>query len=110
MFAALVHVAHHRELTHYQELAPLLGLPPQGFPLHVWTPLYELLGNISRHEVKQGRPMLSAVVIKKLARRPGWKFFRLASELGRMSEREDKEGFWRRELAQTYKTWERPKT
>ncbi|MCG3204341.1 MAG: hypothetical protein KCHDKBKB_01056 [Elusimicrobia bacterium] len=45
--------------------------------------LHQALGRISTREHKQGRPLLSAVVVDKKNKRPGPGFFELAKTLGR---------------------------
>ena len=100
VFAELVRAAQYQGVTTYQDIAALLGMPAQG--RHLPDTIGTILGVLSRHEVEQGRPMLSSVVVNADGM-PGDGFFRLAAELGRSGD--DRRAL---ELAETYKTWKRP--
>ncbi|MCG3204911.1 MAG: hypothetical protein KCHDKBKB_01628 [Elusimicrobia bacterium] len=66
--------------------------------------LFIYLGEISKHEVAQGRPMLSAVVVNPKDKMPGAGFFRLAKELGRQKGQDDK-SFFAEELHRVFTHW-----
>ena len=72
----LIEVARNRGLTTYGELEPIAELPAVSI-----GPL--VLDGISRAEAREGRPMLSAVVVNQDTGRPGDGFCRLAAEIGR---------------------------
>jgi hypothetical protein len=60
----------------------------------------ELLGEISGDEHKAGRPLLSAIVVRKDKSLPipGPGFYKLAKALGSMVQGDTKESFWKAEL------------
>jgi hypothetical protein len=66
--------------------------------------LFIFLGEISKHEVGQGRPMLSAVVVNPKDKMPGSGFFRLAKELGRQKG-QDAQSFFTEELQRVHEQW-----
>lgn len=67
--------------------------------------LGHLLGNISRYEVANGRPMLSAIVVDKNDRMQGGGFFDLAVELGLLHDGADIEAFSVAENVKTKDYW-----
>jgi hypothetical protein len=69
----------------------------------------ELLGLISRAEVKEGRPMLSSLIIHKTDFASiGEGFYRLAAELGRLNPGEKHEDFLIKEMNATIARWRPP--
>lgn len=72
-----------------------------------------LLDGISKREHKEGRPLLSAVVIhgawKGSDHMPGKGFFKGAKELGLFKEdldnKEDKTKFWKEKLKEVHEFW-----
>ncbi len=66
-------------MTRYGEVAPLVGLNMSNEEDR--REISELLGEISRHEHAQGRPLISALVIHLEDNMPGNGFFTLATEL-----------------------------
>jgi len=65
----------------------------------------DILGEISHHEFKAGRPLLSALVIeKKVPFFPSHGFFKLAKEL-KYKPHETDISFWAKELTEIYKEW-----
>lgn len=97
--------AAHRTIT-YTEVAKNIGMQPGC----IWP----LLDDINRHEISQGRELLSAVVVGKSKSRtlPGDGFFHVARELG-YSAPDPKEGasqeelreFWEAVLDKVYKVY-----
>ena len=77
----LITAARYRGTVTYQEIAPLMGLPPQGS--HMGREIGQLLGEISEDEHVNGRPMLSAFAVS-VEGVPGPGFFALARDLGRL--------------------------
>lgn len=67
--------------------------------------LGHILGNISRHEDENKRPMLSALVFNEQIRQPGRGFFDLAKELEKQKSTEDDFIFWGSELRKVYNQW-----
>lgn len=67
----------------------------------------KILGEISQHEVKEGRPMLSAVVILKgtVPPFPAHGFFNYASELGVRNPGEADLNLWYRQLKKSWDFW-----
>ena len=67
------------------------------------------LGEISAGEVRDGRPMLSALVINASGL-PGRGFFRLARRLGKLDDDspEGRRCFWEKEIAAVYAAWQEP--
>lgn len=102
----LISAARYRGTTTYQTIADIMGLPLSG--AYMGTEVGRILGEISRQEVEQGRPMLSAVVVGTSGQ-PGHEFFGLAGELGKLQESssEAEKRFWETELTAVYETWRR---
>jgi len=65
-----------------------------------------ILGAISEREHKEGRPLLSAVVVLSGIRYPGKGFPALAQELGIYDESDDF-GFFVRELRRVHEYWQK---
>ena len=92
---SLIDVAKRRETISYSELRP-------DAPQTLAAPLDE----INRHEHREGRPLLSAVVAHKDGdRMSGDGFFRIAWELGEYQEG-DPERYWRQELERVWDYWQ----
>src|SRR5260221_4496963 len=106
IYAELITAARYRGTVTYQELAELVGLPLRGS--HMGVELGGYLGTISLDEVKQGRPMLSAITIT-IAGKPGDGFFGLAKDLGRLKSDDPsaRDAYWQAEKEAVYKTWQR---
>ena len=65
-----------------------------------------LLGEISDESHKDGKPMLSAIVVNQTGR-PGKGFYELAIRLGKLApgaSSEDRENFWKREVNAVFAT------
>lgn len=103
-YAEMVRAAQYGGVTTYQEIARLMGLPTRGS--HMASEVGKLLGEISENERRQGRPMLSAVVVG-VSGVPGSGFFWLARELGKLTDGDDEEAFWRSERDAVYNAWRR---
>ena len=106
IFAELITAARYRGTVTYQELAELVGLPTHG--THMGAELGGYLGAISEDEVKQGRPMLSAIAIGTTGK-PGGGFYPYAKELGRLTSDDPAAQllFWEAEKRAVYATWQR---
>ena len=64
----------------------------------------QLLGEISEWEHNHGRPLLSAVVIRKDTGMPGEGFFSLAKQL-KICQGQNKQSLRQKELKNVYSTW-----
>jgi hypothetical protein len=90
-------------VTTYSEIAEAIRpyspvrLEPPYSPLHHW------LGHVSRFEVDQDRPMLSAVVVRADTGRPGGGFYTFARQLG--LDFVNEEQFWREQLEELHRLW-----
>jgi hypothetical protein len=65
----------------------------------------EMLGDVSREEVEQGRPMLSSIVVQTDTDLPGHGFFRLGHELGLVQPAEDEMSFAVRQMKAVFVHW-----
>jgi len=103
IYERLKQVARNRDRTTYGEIAPLAGLDMSL--QRDRTEIGHILGDISRNEHEQGRPLLSAIVTLKDRRSPGKGFFTLARELGLMKPGQDEEAYWSEEVNKVFQTW-----
>lgn len=105
LYDRLVEAARADETVSYGELGEMLHLdfsdPNDRRRVGV------LLGDISRSEVAQGRPMLSSLVIHKDDFQPGKGFFALGRELNLVEPGEDEMAFAIRQLKATWRAWPR---
>jgi len=104
-YSIMIKAAQHQGLATYQEIAQANGFPVSGS--YMGKVVGELVGLVSKNELEQGRPMMSAIVVS-VSGRPGDGFFDWARELGQLSENEDKESFWIAECKRIYKEWAIP--
>ena len=103
----LITAARHRGTVTYQEVALATGLPLWGSIMG--SEVGHLVGEISEDEHFAGRPMLSAICVKKTLE-PGPGFFGLARKLGELSDRSKaaQRAFLEQERDKVYKTWAIP--
>jgi hypothetical protein len=80
IYEELGRVAKGQPTITYSKIAPLANLDMDN-PSHR-DEIGQLLGEISKYEHSQQRPLLSAVVIHQDNNMPGQGFFKLAKELG----------------------------
>lgn len=100
----LIETARRGDVIHYAPLGRLYDLDMAN-PQHRIR-IGEMLGEISRHEVQNGRPMLSSVVVHGGDNPlPGRGFFKLGVELGVVRAGEDEVEFAVRQLKESYKVW-----
>jgi len=106
-YAELVTAARYRGTVTYQEIAQIMGLPLRG--RYMANEVARLVGEISEDEHLHGRPMLSAIVVRKHEGDPGAGFFVLAKDLGKLQDDSEagKRRFWEQEKAAVYATWQR---
>ena len=95
-------VAKAASYTTYSDIAPLAELD-MDTPSHR-DEIGQLLGEISKYEHSQRRPMLSAVVIHRDNNMPGMGFFKLARELGAYTGSDDLK-FYLDELKRVHQHW-----
>src|SRR5450756_1778023 len=106
VYAELLQAAQYRGVTTYQAVAQIMGLPLSGNLMG--REVGEMIGEISREEVQNGRPMLSAIVVGTSGV-PGDGFYTWAKELGRLKDdsKQAKEQFWKQECEAVYAAWQR---
>jgi len=102
IYRLLVEVAKQQSTTTYSAIAPLAGLD-MGIPEHRYQ-IGSLLDEINLHERANGRPMLSAVVIREDLNMPGPGFFKLAKDWG-LQTTEDDLVFFAHELTRVHAAW-----
>ena len=95
----LIAVAKHRDTVFYSGVARLADLPVRS------RSLFQLLDEISTHEHEAGRPLLTAVVVRKEDGMSGQGFFKLATRLGHHREGEDRKRYWIWERDRVYAEW-----
>ena len=67
----------------------------------------EIVGDISIYEREQGRPLLSAVVVRKDTKMPGEGFWGLTYETQSAKTGVDRRNFWKSELNKVYNYWQK---
>jgi hypothetical protein len=95
----LITAARAQRIVYYSDLQQLLDVDMDFPPDRERIGRY--LGDVSKHEVSEGRPMLSSVVWRKDNSPPGHGFFKLALELGLAEETEPEDAVAVRELTRT---------
>ena len=105
VYRKLIRAAQDDETMTYGDIAPILGLRPSGH--HMGVEIGKRLDEINRDEHRQGRPMLSAVVVGSESGIPGDGFFKLARKFGNLvgETTEARRDFWVKEKAAVYSTW-----
>ena len=103
LYERLVEAARARDLLTYTDVGKPLGLNFES-PADR-NVIAKLLGEISRYEVSQGRPMLSSIVWHKDLSGPGMGLRGLGVELGLVRGDEDDLAFATRQLNATYDFW-----
>ena len=88
MYDHLAGLARDGRLASYSDVAPLIGLSMDHEADR--EAISEILGEILEHEVRAGRPLLTALVVHSGDdNNPGEGFFRTASDLGRFQYARD---------------------
>lgn len=98
VYEKMVKVAKDEDCVYYGEIASLIGLPPRSLKI------FAILDGINRNEHSAGRPLLSAVVIKKMSGIPGKGFFNLAKELGLYKGSRERK-YWLKEIRRVHDYW-----
>jgi len=103
VYCELVRAAMNSKIITYGDLAAQLGLPTRGHQLG--QALRLKLDAISSYEHDHGRPLLSALVVRKNTRKPGKGFFKMAQRVGKMAASDDPSRFCEQEIKNIKKTW-----
>jgi len=104
VYERLKSVAENRQKTDYSAVFAIMKLTPGN---HAAKEAGHLLGEISEQMHKEGKPMLSALVVSQQKGRPGSGFLELAIKLGRLPENaseDEKEPFWKLEVNAVHST------
>ena len=80
IYEELKEVARSRQTLFYEDLSKLIDLPPRS------RKLYEILDSINLNEYQEGRPLLSALAVRRGFRIPGAGFFIQAKKLGKYGD------------------------
>ncbi|MDE3230070.1 MAG: hypothetical protein KGO05_09315 [Chloroflexota bacterium] len=106
IYAELIHAARHRGTVTYQEVAELIGI--QTYGSYMGHEIGAYAGVISMNEVRHGRPMLSAILVR-VDGVPSGGFFDLARQLGRLNSDDEahQQAFLAAETQAVYHTWKR---
>lgn len=100
-YEVLIEKAKQEETIYYGELMDEIGTG-RGY-------IGAVLGGVSRLELKQDRPPLSALVLQKATDHPGDGFCEnLLADFGRWEPGEDREATWEREVQRVYDQWNSP--
>jgi len=102
LYDRLLETARSGRVTSYSDVAPLVGLDMSCE--NDRTRIGDLLDDISSFEFRNGRPLLSAVVIRADLNMPGAGFFELAARSG-LFHGNDRVVFWARELTRVHDYW-----
>jgi len=107
LYNELVRLAQAQNLAAYSDVAPLIGLSMDNEKDR--NCIAELLGEIAIHEDKEGRPMLTALIVHRgNDNNPGEGFFSIAQELGRFDGSRDQINrltFWSNQVTQVHNHW-----
>lgn len=105
IYERLKEVAKNGDLITYGEIAPLANLNMENPDDR--NKIAHILGDISKYENEQGRPLLSSIVVLAGIGYPGEGFFNLARELGLHHGRKDLEDldFFAREAKKVHAYW-----
>jgi hypothetical protein len=101
----LIERAKQQRTMYYEEIAPMFDLDFDRD--HDRAEVGRILGEISKAEAAESRPMLSALVVHKGGdEMPGGGFFSLAGELGRYrGGGVDRKLWWAMEVKKLYEYW-----
>jgi len=101
----LVTAAKGRRFVSYTEAAAALGL--RGAKPWRSPSLFAALDAISTFEHQHGRPLLSAVVVSSVSKRPGGGFYTMAKRNGVQGRDDDDKAFFDAELSRVRDYWHR---
>lgn len=99
-------IASNRHRTDYSTVFAIMNLRPGN---HAAKEAGHLLGEICDQMHKEGKPMLSALVVRQDTGKPGHGFFEMATRLGKLpanAGEQEKDEFWKREVNAVFAaTW-----
>lgn len=101
IYEAIKEAAREGKPIYYGELAQLVGLKMNDE--NDRTKLFETLNKITLHEHKEGRPLLTAIVIARESKMPGYGFFVAARKLG--LQRSTNTEFFYAEVKKVFEYW-----
>ena len=102
VYGEIIKVAKNEGTITYSEVASRAGIDTQ---LDGWNwRIRNILDTISRREHRNGRPLLSGVVVNKETGMPGAGFFKLAKGLGLYNGGDDI-AYWLEELRRVHAHW-----
>lgn len=104
-YSIMITAAQHHGFATYQEIAQANAWPLVGN--YMSKLVGGVIGLISKNELEQGRPMMSAIVVG-VSGKPGEGFFNWARELGVLAEGQDEVAFWKNESEKVYEDWKKP--
>ena len=102
VYYKLIRTAQKKGTIYYGDVAGTMRLPIRGE--HMAREAGQILGEISEWEHNEGRPLLSAVVIRQDIGMPGDGFFKLARQLGKFQGQSEQD-FWHNELRDVHNMW-----
>lgn len=102
VYDKLIATARVRTLVTYTDLANIADVDLSGE--QAITQLGKILDEIAIEDVKSGRPLLAAVVVRAEDRVPSKGLFKFAKKHGLMKDK-DEIGFWSTELRRVYAAW-----
>ena len=103
IYTRLLKVAMGADTITYREIAEGTGLRTAGHGLG--QDLAPHLDRINLYEWRRGRPLLSALVVRKDTGLPGVDFFKFAAHIGATEAGSDNQDFWRQHVAELRKAW-----
>ena len=100
----LIAAARQRETVYYSDLAKATGRPMKGpnWAVHIGR----ILGRISSEEARDGRPLLSVIVVSRDTKLPGGGFYNLGSDLHLLEPGESEEAFIERQTQRVFDYWQ----
>lgn len=103
IYDKLKEIAQKKRLITYKELAAAVGLD-WNKDYGKCRQIFRVLRDICAAEVRQGHPMLGAVVVRQDSGMPGKGFFARARQLGRHKDSTDR-SFWLAERDAVWNFW-----
>jgi len=104
-YSILINAAKHSGLATYQEIAQACGLPTAGS--YMGSVVGEILGAISKNEMENSRPFLSAIAVG-ISGKPSSGFFEWAKKLNAAKDNQNEEDFFIQECKRIYDEWKTP--
>lgn len=109
LYDELVRLARASQLAAYSDVSPLVGLSMDREEDR--DEIARLLGEIAVHEHREGRPMLTSLIVHRgNDNNPGEGFFAIAQELGFYNGSRDQISrltFWAKQVTEVHNHWTR---